>query len=205
MEGLNYWNMCGSFTLVHAAILIVGENPSHFQGCSSNDGAFRDIPDFFAAFTAMKHAIARGHLNAEIVYYEQHFGHGDGIDWDNTTVDRPDLETWLQTGNSKYHFFPPKKDRHEDERSFKPRYLNADGEHYSPKLAAAINAWEFVSENLTSYHGKTVKQSLQKWLTDHADEYGLMNDDGNVNRNGIKEIAKIANWAVKGGAPKTPF
>ena len=32
----------------------------------------------------------------------------------------------------------------------------------------------------------------------------LTKDDGNPNQLGIEEVAKIANWSVKGGAPKTP-
>ena len=45
---------------------------------------------------------------------------------------------------------------------------------------------------------------MMKWLRRHADQYGLTKDDGNPNEQGIEEIAKIANWDSKGGAPKTP-
>jgi hypothetical protein len=53
-------------------------------------------------------------------------------------------------------------------------------------------------------HGTTAKQAMMKWLRRHADQYGLTKDDGNPNEQGIEEIAKIANWDSKGGAPKTP-
>jgi len=42
------------------------------------------------------------------------------------------------------------------------------------------------------------------WLRQHANEFGLTKEDGNPNEQGIEEVAKIANWDTKGGAPKTP-
>jgi hypothetical protein len=42
-------------------------------------------------------------------------------------------------------------------------------------------------------------------LAAHANEFGLTKEDGNPNEQGIEEVAKIANWDTKGGAPKTPF
>ena len=38
----------------------------------------------------------------------------------------------------------------------------------------------------------------------NADQFGLIKEDGTSNKQGIEEIAKIANWNIKGGAPKTP-
>ena len=52
--------------------------------------------------------------------------------------------------------------------------------------------------------GKSVKQALDVWLRQHANEFGLTKEDGNPNEQGIQEVAKIANWETKGGAPKTP-
>jgi hypothetical protein len=47
--------------------------------------------------------------------------------------------------------------------------------------------------------------SIVIWLRQHANEFGLTKEDGNPNEQGIEEVAKIANWDTKGGAPKTPF
>ena len=51
---------------------------------------------------------------------------------------------------------------------------------------------------------KTVKQALVIWLRHHANKFALTKEDGKPNEQGIEEVAKIANWDAKGGAPKTP-
>jgi hypothetical protein len=71
-------------------------------------------------------------------------------------------------------------------------------------LAATIEAWKAVTADEELRRGKSVKQALAVWLRQHANEFGLTKDDGNPNEQGIEEIAKIANWDIRGGAPKTP-
>jgi hypothetical protein len=79
-------------------------------------------------------------------------------------------------------------------------YLNPKHPRYAPKLAAAVRAWQAVTEP----NGKHPKQALSKWLRDHAKEYGLVDDKGKPTETGIEEAAKVANWQPGGGAPKTP-
>jgi hypothetical protein len=45
---------------------------------------------------------------------------------------------------------------------------------------------------------------LVKWLREHAVEFGMSDEDGKPNETGIEETAKVANWQLTGGAPKTP-
>jgi hypothetical protein len=71
-------------------------------------------------------------------------------------------------------------------------------------LAAAISAWQVVNADMDLIKGTTVKKVLLKWLRKNADRFGLTKEDGSPNEQGIEEIAKIANWDSKGGAPKTP-
>lgn len=78
------------------------------------------------------------------------------------------------------------------------------GSHYAPKLAAAVAAWEAVTSDPKRLRGKSPKQALEAWLTEHAAEYDLVNKDGTPNKTGIEEAAKVANWQPAGGAPKTP-
>ena len=85
-----------------------------------------------------------------------------------------------------------------------PDYLSKSHEDYSPKLAAAIQAWKVVSAEPARRRGKTVKQALIIWLRQHGNEYGLTKEDGNPNEKGIEEVAKVANWETTGGVPKTP-
>ena len=112
-----------------------------------------------------------------------------------TIVNIEDLKKWLTDKGVQVNFFFP---------SAKPDYLDERHKNYSPKLAAAISVWEAVTADTSLMHGTTAKQAMMKWLRRHADQYGLTKDDGNPNEQGIEEIAKIANWDSKGGAPKTP-
>lgn len=82
--------------------------------------------------------------------------------------------------------------------------LNRDHAHFSLKLAAAIEAWRAVSTHPEAFRGKSVKQALMEWLRRNAEKFDLIKSDGSPNEQGIEEIAKIANWDTKGGAPKTP-
>jgi hypothetical protein len=115
----------------------------------------------------------------------------------STTVAVEDLRTWLKSrGFERGFFFPMPKPG--------PDYLSHDHPNYSAKLAAAIQAWEAVSAELELRRGKSVKQALVVWLRQHANEFGLTKEDGNPNEQGIEDVAKIANWGTKGGAPRTP-
>jgi hypothetical protein len=88
--------------------------------------------------------------------------------------------------------------------SFAPDFLDENHPHYSPKLAAAIDAWQAVTADPSLRNGRSVKQALADWLKKNAQKYQLIKEDGTSNESGIKEVAKIANWEQKGGAPKTP-
>ena len=81
-----------------------------------------------------------------------------------------------------------------------PDYLDPDHPCYSPKLAAAIHAWEACNKTPKA----SAKSALKKWLKEHAANYGLLNSDGSINESGVDETAKTANWNPLGGAPKTP-
>jgi hypothetical protein len=120
------------------------------------------------------------------------------ICWRGTTVAVEDLRNWMRSRGLKTGFF------FSEPRRTEPDYLNTDHEHYSPKLAAAIEAWKAVSADSALRVGKTVKQALVIWLRNHANKFALTKKDGKPNEQGIEEVAKIANWVATGGAPKTP-
>jgi len=120
-------------------------------------------------------------------------------DWQKTTIDVEDLRKWLSSRGVKKGFFFPQNDMPD----IAP-YLDKNNTCYSPKLAAAVNAWEAVSSNPNLQRGKSVKSALEKWVREHAAEFELTDDEGKQNENGIKEVTKVANWDTKGGAPETP-
>jgi len=85
-----------------------------------------------------------------------------------------------------------------------PSFLDPQHLNHSAKLAAAIAAWRAVTDDPKLTRAKSVKSALQDWLTAHAKDLHLTKKDGTVNNQAMEEIAKVANWDPKGGAPKTP-
>src|SRR5215831_19218621 len=71
---------------------------------------------------------------------------------------------------------------------------------FSERSAMAVRP----SLRTQSSGAKSVKQALIVRLRQHANEFGLTKEDGNPNEQGIEDVAKIASWDTRGGAPKTP-
>lgn len=66
-----------------------------------------------------------------------------------------------------------------------------------------MKAW-LATQSDEDLRGKHPKQALLKSLRESAAEFGLTDDEGKPMETTIGDIAKIANWQQKGGAPKTP-
>lgn len=213
------WRLADGFTLNTAAALICGGAPSRVCSSSYDDdevwyyrtetGECDTIQHAFSAvLDSLAVASKKGTLKADSVYFGK-FNHvrwdGDesvgnwepakaGIDTARTTVSRDDLVSWLSSRGLSTGFFFPSISRQS------PDYLNPKNPRYAPKLAAAVRAWQAV----TDPSGKHPKQALAKWLREHAAEFGMTDDEGKPNETGIEEAAKVANWQPGGGAPKTP-
>ncbi|SAL38682.1 hypothetical protein AWB68_01692 [Caballeronia choica] len=113
-------------------------------------------------------------------------------DWGLTTVAVDDVRAWLMSrGFREGFFFPDATDA--------PDYLNPSDPRYAPKLAAAVSAWQ-ANPNPK---GRSVKDALKKYVREHAAEFRLTDEEGKPNETGIEEVAKVANWQDKGGAPRT--
>jgi hypothetical protein len=196
MDELDHWRLCDEVSVVQAALLIVGEDPSERQGYIEKEQPKNKPSGYDAVRAALANAIKGNRLPANISHVDDQFGNG-GIDWYQTTVLVEDLRTWLKSrGVTTGFFFRIAEDG--------PDYLSSSHDHFSPKLAAAIKAWLAITSDPELRRGKTVKQAIIVWLRQHANEFGLTKEDGNPNEQGIEEVAKIANWDTKGGAPKTP-
>jgi hypothetical protein len=198
MEGLDFWRLCDEFSVVQAALLIVDEDPAGTQDYIDGWEPHRRPSGYEAAFAALSSSILSSRLPANLQLSDvTEFGEGGTPDWRRTTVKLEDLKAWLAgRGIRPMFFFPDATDG--------PEYLDSNHPNYAPKLAAAVGAWGAVSADPELLRGKSVKQALLIWLRRNADHYSLTKDDGSPNEQGIEEVAKIANWDTKGGAPKTP-
>ena len=225
MESIDYWRLCDEFNICQAALLIAGEDPSHNQYYVEGWSPENRPAGYEAAKMSLKNAISTYTLTAKIRYQATGFielllttsslqkAQGkeaveiegrkflarQNIDWGTTTVNREDLCNWLKVRGFNDGFFFIK-----NAQASLPNYINSLNENYSPKLAAAIEAWQAISSQPELSKAKSVKQAIVIWLRTNAGKFGLIKDDGLPNENGIEEVAKVVNWETKGGAPKTP-
>ena len=215
------WNLAEDLRVTDAAALIAGYDPVAVREYRSTVGfkSPRSFPKYEASFRVLCDAVENGRLNADLKFQEcklttkdqrvlaiqravekmqglhaEHVTDTPRIpDWSTTTITRDELVRWLISRGVKTGFFF-------DKVIHRFNFFDSDHKRYPPRLAAAVRAWLAV----TDVAGTSPKQALKKWLQQHAADYGLINDDGNLNEKGIEEIAKVANWDTKGGAPSTP-
>lgn len=195
MDALDYWRLCDRLSLIQAALLIAGVDPADHELLVENweDPKPRG---YQASRAALIYAVKKGELPAEITREYDAVGN-EGFSWHATMIEVEDLRQWLRKRGIKTGFFFPSE-------SDGPDYLNPAHDKYAPKLAAAVGAWSAVATNPELTRGRSVKQALVIWLRQNANTYQLTKDDGNPNDLGIEEVAKVANWDMQGGAPKTP-
>eukprot|EP01037_Dinobryon_pediforme_P019568 gene19568-20010_t len=142
----------------------------------------------------VQHAVIAEKIQANIEKYEGNYE--NEINWNSTRIDIRSFTNWLNAKNFGSCFFT-------DNWLDIPGYADAEGPFYAPKLAAAVDGWRAVTTNPELLKNKTPKQALDKWLREHALDYGLTLESGDPNKSGISEISKIANWKPEGGASPT--
>ena len=198
----NFWRLAEEFTVREAALLLIGIDPASMEGGFGEEGMERKRSrDYEAAKQALSGAIRKGTLSGHHVPMFQYDVNRDEsraldgtTDINSSKVDRDSLVHWLASrGVSTGFFFPPGV-------SGTPDFLNPLNPRYAPKLAAAVSAWQAV----TDAGKKSPKQALEKWLREHAADFRLTDEEGNPVAAAIEECSQVANWNPKGGAPKTP-
>jgi hypothetical protein len=200
LNGLDYWRLCDELNIVQAALLIAGSDPGNDQSFVENWPPHERPTGYDAAKTAITNALRSGKIDGKLIPHFDTDINGnrcgpidDTVDIQESRIEVESLKIWLKSRGLKGGFFFPTQSDDVD-------YLDQTHPRYAPKLAAAVKAWIAVGE----VTGKTPKQSLVKWLREHAAEFDLSDDEGKPNETGIEEAAKVANWQPAGGAPRTP-
>ncbi|RRD66679.1 hypothetical protein EII19_09210 [Comamonadaceae bacterium OH2310_COT-174] len=196
----DFWRVPSELTVQQAALLVVGVDPSGNEHACEGWQVQERPRGYEAVKQGISAALRAGKITGKNVPQpDLDFNCNQVGVLEGTTsvaqsfVDRDSLVAWLASrGIRTGFFFPPAPDA--------PDYLDPNNPRYAPKLAAAVRAWQAVTETA----GKTPKQALEKWIREHAAEFGLSDEDGMPNKTGIEEVAKIANWKPSGGAPRTP-
>lgn len=194
--------LADTLTAAQAACCIFGVPPTRLGHNTSVDPYLEHRPDaeyssddnavFSCIVSALKNAITAKTLSPICITFTQ----SGGADLWGTLIVVEDLKDWLVSRNCRPQFFFPEV----DEPTGMPDYLNPKHPRYSAKMAAAVSAWEAV----TDPGGKHPKQALEKWLRENAGHFGLTNEHGNPVKQAMEECAAVANWMPGGGAPKTP-
>ncbi len=196
MESIDFWKLCDQLSIVHAALLIVGHNPSEHQAVEDQDSSRQPV-----GYDGAKHAIISGlrkeKIEGKLLYDQPYNDDGDPyLSVVRSYVDVESLKVWLLSKNLREHFFffPEAK---------VSEFLDKDHSRYSSKLAAAVTAWNWLDDE-SKLEGRTPKQAVQKWLRKNAAEYGICDEDGKPNESVVANISQMVNWQTKGGAPRTP-
>lgn len=211
MNSLQHWRLCTELSIIQAAFLIIGQDPH------PDTPPRRDTPEFQATFTALKSAVLNEYLptvtwkftwlvqrqlQKERMLSPSRSGRGttfsmdtinsnnimESIDWLQTIVRVDDLCAWLRSRGITTGFFLEQAGLD---------YLNTNHPYYSPRLAAAVQAWQAISDTPGGMTRKTPKQALLTWLTENRERFQ------NLSNQSIEEAAKVANWK-QGGAAETP-
>lgn len=203
MDELFYWRLCDELSILQAALLIIGHDPSG-ENCHVEKWQINERPHGYeAAKTAIINGLKNNNLDGYLHYFPDYDREGDKcgytneVDINSSTVSVEALKPFLRRrGICEGFFFNSDSDE--------PSYLNPENPNYAPKLAAAVRAWETITSNEALLNGKTPKQAIEKWLREHASTFNLTGTDGNPVAAAIEQISKVTNWRPEGGAAKTP-
>lgn len=195
-----FWMLATQYTARQAALLIVGLDPDGDIGANCEGWKPHEQPKGYGAVKqALKSALILNEVEGSF-FPKYHYWDGEArdeisgsFDLEASIVNRESLVEWLRAKGVRTGFFFQRTE-------VTASYLDRHDTRYAPKLAAAVRAWQAV----TDPNGKSPKQALVKWLREHAAEFGLSDEDGKPNETGIEEVAKVANWQPGGGAAKTP-
>ena len=199
MQELDFWKLSEELTVVQASLLFIGQNPSDHP--SIERLAKKPI-----GYAAIKHAIMRA-LHSDSI--EGRLGFEPSDDFHKayecpfrSMVSVDSLKSWLERRGFKDNTFYFQNDNIADIR--KMEFLDDSHPRYAPKLAAAYNAWKAMDDEKL-YKTRSPKQAMKEWLRTNAQQFGLSDSEGKPAQSVIEDIAKIANWKQKGGAPATPI
>jgi len=105
MDSFDYWRLCDELTIVQAALLIVGEDPSSVSA-DVETWDFENRPvGYEATRTALSSALTRDQIEGTIAFHE--LANEDVINVHTSTVIVDSLRRWLlERGLTTGFFFP---------------------------------------------------------------------------------------------------
>ena len=203
LSSLDFWRLCDELTVVQAALLLAGHDPSADQQHVEHNAIGKRPYGYEGAKAAISRALINGLVEGELRSQQDYDINGTPgpdipgtVDVGRSFVSVSSLKGWLSEKGISSGFFFHKQNN-------LPEFLDPEHPRYSSKLSAAASAWIALDKDY-DLRGKSPKQALEKWLRENASKFNLSDDEGKPNEKGIEECAKVANWKYTGGAPKTP-
>lgn len=192
-DDLSDWRLASTLNVFEIALLLKGYHPGDYADLSEENWPSEVRRATYALIQTIQRDCDSGKIDADFAHLE--YG---GIDWIRTVISVASLDRWLDARGKKTLSAAlggaPKVTRWVNERS---------NPFFAPKLAAAFQAWDYVSTHQEALRNKRPKTAIKDWLEHNATELKLVKSDGALNRTAIDEIAAVANWDQAGGAPAT--
>ena len=197
MQTMDFWRLCERLTFVQAALLLAGHDPSHLAIGIEYKASEKQPEGYPACRAAIETAVLQDKVIGSLEYNEPGMNEGEAYLCNHSSwVEVESLKKWLlEKGFSQHFFFFPE--------GVESEFLDINHPRYAPKLAAAVLAWRAL-DTPESLKAKSPKQALRRWLNLNAAQFDLCDSEGKPTESAIEEIAKVANWLTKGGAPSTP-
>lgn len=195
-SALDCWRLCDELTVAEAALLQASREPDSEALYKIKHSSNAAPAGYESAVKAFSRALAKRAIEGRLVpqYNSDDSEIPDSVNIYESLINVKGLKAWLISRGVNSGFFFP-------EPPPSVEYLDPSNGRYAPKLAAAVQAWLAVGDEVKA---KTPKMALTKWLNEHAGRFGLADDAGVPKKSTIDDIAKVANWEQEGGAPKTP-
>ncbi|WP_374479509.1 hypothetical protein [Zoogloea sp.] len=203
MEPLDYWRLLDEMSVKQAALLAVGVDPASEDGTCCEGWKPHERPSGYEAVKAgICVALMRGRIKGTFVPIYDYDINGnivgevpDSVDVDSAKVDVDSLRSWFSVRGFRPAFFFP-------ETTDTPDYLDPSHSRYSSKLAAAVKLWQAMDDD-NLLRGKAPTVAMREWLESRYRDLGLI-WNGDMNKQGMDDVIKVANWKVTGGATATP-
>jgi len=121
--------------------------------------------------------------------------------WPETEVTAGDITEYCKKSGIIHERFNPEPATPEEPEN--NRFdLDLKNIPLSVKMNAAIKVLKALDTDIEYHKKKSPTQRISQWLKDHYKDLGLIKPDGSMNKEGIEQISKVANWNPSGGTPK---
>ncbi|MHA1540415.1 MAG: hypothetical protein ACTSXQ_08080 [Alphaproteobacteria bacterium] len=189
----DYWKGFSFWTVEEATSLLLGKNPEFVNKKTLRKSMIPESSPFLGEYNRIYEILRTskdGKENAPNVFLEVAKEH-------EISIPEP-LKDLVPEGENEENIFP--RERVSQIALGRQRALDSvfdiNGTYYTPKLAAAIDAYRVVSQNSSLVKKITVKKAIMNWLNKNKEKYNLSDDS-------IGKIAQVANWRPEGGVPKS--